>query len=507
MPDKKISELDTVIAPITGDDTGILVRNGTDYQFAFVKLLEYVSQNIPTGNNFSFTTLQPQDNTGKNLDVAINTANGKFYQKRNGRWAEVYSIPQDIGDTSGNNIIYGTGDPKSVNGQLNDTYINTANGKFYQKLSGGWQQVFSMLNGPPGGPGPKGDTGAPGLNGKSILNGTIPPSNQTTGTDGDFYINTNTYRLFGPKTNSDWGEGKLIIPEDFDSKADKVYVDEQDLLLKKYIDNGLASAGGIKPEDIGAGLLIDSNDKLTLDLVSKPLVSPTINVQWALYKNDGTTAYNGGMANSKNLVVDKGVKASMTAKYKWPEPTSVQARPTVAVSTTFGSVLPNADEFSNPSLIVDNITTNRTDTISIQKPSSGLVVSGSQVVFPTGYDTKADSCSISFKGRGFYLESDKSVLTEEDVQAGYNVGNYQDGRPRTFTGVTPGVGKYFYYIYDASFGQFTSVIYNDAEQYFGAFEFQPGGLTVKNNAGIDQKLIVAGSNAPNAFNNSKLAFS
>ncbi|WP_394265629.1 hypothetical protein, partial [Bergeyella zoohelcum] len=51
--------------------------------------------------------------------------------------------------------------------------------------------------------------GPAGANGKTILSGTSNPTNQ--GTDGDFYINTTTNTLFGPKTGSNWGSGKSLI--------------------------------------------------------------------------------------------------------------------------------------------------------------------------------------------------------------------------------------------------------------------------------------------------------
>jgi hypothetical protein len=64
--------------------------------------------------------------------------------------------------------------------------------------------------GPAGGPqGPIGLTGPQGIagaNGKSILNGTINPS-VSIGSDGDFYINTSTNVLFGPKLNGSWNNG------------------------------------------------------------------------------------------------------------------------------------------------------------------------------------------------------------------------------------------------------------------------------------------------------------
>lgn len=60
--------------------------------------------------------------------------------------------------------------------------------------------------GPQGNPGLQGPAGA---DGKTVLNGATDPANGT-GTAGDFYINTTTYDLFGPKTAT-WGSGVSLI--------------------------------------------------------------------------------------------------------------------------------------------------------------------------------------------------------------------------------------------------------------------------------------------------------
>ncbi len=57
-------------------------------------------------------------------------------------------------------------------------------------------------NGTPGAP------GSPGANGKTVLHGTTAPS-AGTGTEGDFYINTTTQEIYGPKTAS-WGSGTSL---------------------------------------------------------------------------------------------------------------------------------------------------------------------------------------------------------------------------------------------------------------------------------------------------------
>jgi len=204
MPDKKISELD-ITQSVTGDDVSVLVRDGADYQYTFSKLLTYLANNITTGNSLTFVTTLPQNTVGKNADVALNVSNGTFYQKRNGVWTDAYSI--STGSPSAGSILHGEGVPATNIGLVNDTYIDTINAIFYHRYAEGWEELFSMKYGPAGARGPKGDQGIPGVSGKNLLNGPVNPSNQTVGTDGDFYINTNSWQIFGPKNQGSWGTG------------------------------------------------------------------------------------------------------------------------------------------------------------------------------------------------------------------------------------------------------------------------------------------------------------
>jgi len=58
----------------------------------------------------------------------------------------------------------------------------------------------------------QGDTGPAGADGKTILSGAVDPT--TEGVDGDFYINTATSTLFGPKASGTWPSGVLLIGAD-----------------------------------------------------------------------------------------------------------------------------------------------------------------------------------------------------------------------------------------------------------------------------------------------------
>jgi formylglycine-generating enzyme required for sulfatase activity len=76
-------------------------------------------------------------------------------------------------------------------------------------------QGLQGLRGLQGIQGPKGDTGAAGpqgpagVNGRTILSGTVAPATGT-GVVGDFYLNTTTTALYGPKTTSGWGTPKSL---------------------------------------------------------------------------------------------------------------------------------------------------------------------------------------------------------------------------------------------------------------------------------------------------------
>jgi hypothetical protein len=212
MSDKKISEL-PVASSINPADLSVLISGGTDYQYAFSTLLQFISSGLTVGAAISFGTTLPQNITGKNGDVFINTSAGSFAQKTAATWSVVYTLPSTGGSTDGS-VLYGLGIPASATGINNDTYINTATGIFYKKSGGAWSQVFSMQTGPAGPRGADGTNGTNGANGKTILNGTTNPSNLSTGTDGDFYINTSTLTFFGPKASGAWPAGTSIAGAD-----------------------------------------------------------------------------------------------------------------------------------------------------------------------------------------------------------------------------------------------------------------------------------------------------
>lgn len=64
--------------------------------------------------------------------------------------------------------------------------------------------------GPEGAEGPEGPTGPTGASGRTILSGAVDPI-ATDGANGDFYVNTATNYLFGPKAAGAWPAGVSLI--------------------------------------------------------------------------------------------------------------------------------------------------------------------------------------------------------------------------------------------------------------------------------------------------------
>jgi hypothetical protein len=104
-------------------------------------------------------------------------------------------------------LLNGAGAPAGGTGVNGDFYIRTSNWTIYgPKAAGAWGAGTSLV----GAAGTNGTNGTNGANGHTVLNGSGVPAGGT-GADGDFYIDTNASRIYGPKTAGAWGAGVSII--------------------------------------------------------------------------------------------------------------------------------------------------------------------------------------------------------------------------------------------------------------------------------------------------------
>lgn len=96
--------------------------------------------------------------------------------------------PVQVVTTSGKQVIQGSGGEKGEQGP--------------QGLQG--------EQGEPGIQGPPGEAGTPGADGRAVLSGDGPPDPET-GSDGDFYIDTDTFEIYGPKLTGAWSTGTSLV--------------------------------------------------------------------------------------------------------------------------------------------------------------------------------------------------------------------------------------------------------------------------------------------------------
>lgn len=124
---------------------------------------------------------------------------------------DIGTIPNEAGvpGADGKSVLSGSGAPAPSLGTNGDFYINVSNYNIYgPKASGIWPAPASLV----GPTGANGTNGTNGTNGNGILNGTAAPTFQ--GSNGDFYIDTATNTLYGPKAGGLWPVGVSLIGAD-----------------------------------------------------------------------------------------------------------------------------------------------------------------------------------------------------------------------------------------------------------------------------------------------------
>ncbi|MGX5688611.1 beta strand repeat-containing protein [Arcticibacter tournemirensis] len=113
---------------------------------------------------------------------------------------------------------------------------------FYFYTSGEWKRLANSTE--------INNGGGTGTSGNSLLNGAVNPSSGV-GNNGDFYINTATYTLYGPKANGAWPStgASMIGAANVSMGGYKLTnlaapTNNKDAATKKYVDDLVASSAG-----------------------------------------------------------------------------------------------------------------------------------------------------------------------------------------------------------------------------------------------------------------------
>lgn len=140
----------------------------------------------------------PEDELGSDGDYYIDTKNNKAYgPKKDGEW-DTYFL--NMSDVAGRIPKFITDDKAPVDefGDDGDIFLDTKTYNIYgPKKNNKWGNPTGNIKGA------KGDNGT---SGSRILSGEGVPS-QSLGNNGDWYVDKQNKKIYGPKTSSSWGEG------------------------------------------------------------------------------------------------------------------------------------------------------------------------------------------------------------------------------------------------------------------------------------------------------------
>lgn len=221
MTDKKLTELDAA-ASVDSTDLTYGVVSGVQKKVAISKIREFVAA---TANLFTKAqTFQP-DSDAQSITARrfSSSQTAKVVEIQTEANATLASIDRDgkiaapavalgtagsvkgaltlSGNTSGTVTIQ----PAAAAGTYSLT-LPTTDGNASEYLQTDGNGVLTWAAGPVG---PAGSTGAAGADGKTVLSGAVNPT--TEGVNGDFYINTTSWQIFGPKASGTWPSGVDLI--------------------------------------------------------------------------------------------------------------------------------------------------------------------------------------------------------------------------------------------------------------------------------------------------------
>ena len=180
----------------------VTLTNGPTYEGTWSSGTAYQTGDVVTYSNTAY--IARQNNTGQT------PGNTTYWQQMaptpsaGAGGATGPTGPQGIQGIQGNagvdgkTVLSGQTDPASGTGVDGDFYINTDTSKIFgPKASGAWPTGVSLI-------------GAAGQDGQTLLNGTSPPGN-AVGNVGDFFIDTTSNQIYGPKISATaWGSATNI---------------------------------------------------------------------------------------------------------------------------------------------------------------------------------------------------------------------------------------------------------------------------------------------------------
>jgi hypothetical protein len=203
----------------SGSKTFILVDTDVDYSIGQTVVVAFDISNLMIGDVSSYTsgtgtlifTVTSFTGTGTYSSWSVNLAGAVGVAGATGPTGVTgpVGVTGNTGPTgvTGPVGVTGVTGPQGVTGDIGPTGVTGPVGSTGPTGVTGVTGVTGPTGvGTTGATGPTGVTGAQGY---SVLNGIVDPTTQ--GVDGDFYINTATNQIFGPKAAGTWPAGVNIV--------------------------------------------------------------------------------------------------------------------------------------------------------------------------------------------------------------------------------------------------------------------------------------------------------
>ncbi len=194
MADNKISALAPAVA-LVGDELIPAVQAGGNVSLTpaqIAALASPVAIAVYAADKAALDLITDQSNNA--IGLTIDTATLYLWDDAGEAWVEIGPL-RGIAGTDGTD-----GDPgPAIELQLSETHVQW-------RVVGdeAWTDLVALAD----------LEGDPGTNGNTILSGSVDPTDE--GVDGDFYLNTATSTLFGPKVSGTWPAGVLLKGADGD---------------------------------------------------------------------------------------------------------------------------------------------------------------------------------------------------------------------------------------------------------------------------------------------------
>ena len=230
-----------------------------------------------------------------------------------------------------------------------------------------------------------------------------------------------------------------------------------------------------------------------------PLVTPTMEQTWTVYKTDGTTEVSNLRSTASSLILETGYKVKLQCRWKWVERNDY-VNPT-RTSGICGVTLPTSNVFSSY-YTESNIASNKSFTQTIYRERTAPTVSNNVLVKPTGELSNACSCSVNFRHRRYFginTNADQTNVTD------LTDGGLQTSRAYTTPTLTTADGQYYHYIYPTALGALAKIIQNGATPVLDAFSRKT--INIVNAAGATIECYCYTTKNSGALKGDTLAFS